>query len=44
MTILGLSNAAKLFCCFLMILGKLEIFSFLIVLQSSYLQLQRGRW
>ena len=43
-TILGLSAAAKLFCCFLMILGKLEIFSFLIVLQSSYLQLQRGRW
>lgn len=44
MTILGLSNAAKLFCCFLMILGKLEIFSFLIVLQAGYLRLQHSRW
>ena len=44
MTIPGLAPSAKLFCCFLMILGKLEIFSFLIVLQSCYLRLQRGRW
>ena len=33
----------KLFCCFLMILGKLEIFSFLIVLQTGLRHL-RHRW
>ena len=37
----------RLLCCFLMILGRLEIFSFLIVLQSGIQDLQRnskGGW
>ena len=42
--ILALPVAVKLFCCFLMILGKLDIFAFLIVLWGSRQQLLHKQW
>lgn len=50
MTLFGLDSLAalpgwtKLYCCFLMILGRIEIFSFLIVIQTLLQSLQRRRW
>jgi trk system potassium uptake protein TrkH len=42
--ILALPVIVKLFCCFLMVLGKLDIFAFLILIFGSRQQLLHKHW
>ncbi|WP_027405852.1 TrkH family potassium uptake protein [Anaerovibrio sp. RM50] len=42
--IMALPVAVKLFCCFLMILGKLDIFAFLVLLYGSRQELLHKHW
>lgn len=39
-----LPHFVKIFCCFLMILGKVEILSFLVVIQSCIQKLNKEQW
>ncbi|MBQ8699108.1 MAG: TrkH family potassium uptake protein, partial [Schwartzia sp.] len=39
----ALGSGGRLFCCALMLLGRLEIFSFLLVLQTMFGR-SKGRW